>query len=318
MPDRGWDQNGMVRSGSVRYKIHVEAFITLRVLVAKAGTTDKLAFFLPDFVSQIGKVLHVSKTMISGATGSMEAMDQALRSLTEFLMTPNRLGNVRGGVVLDFESFVVLLPSVKEESRDFGMFGYDNPFGSRVAGAGRRKRDCKVELVASKGRVPVVFRLCFPKEKENHPHSATYKCWFTAMNTPTISSPKRPLNRPKFAKVTSSIGVRYLQLSSQSFYTNWSNYELSVTSLYWPPKMKVEEVSSVQALKQDASHEERSLSAQSLAARARLHISNNHIFSKDQALCNAQNQAIEHYFSQRLHLPVIEYSISIMVEVIHP
>nr|GEV51329.1 retrovirus-related Pol polyprotein from transposon TNT 1-94 [Tanacetum cinerariifolium] len=50
-------------------KIRVEAFITLRVLVAK-----------------IGKVLHVSKTMISGAAGNMEAMDQALRALTEFLM----------------------------------------------------------------------------------------------------------------------------------------------------------------------------------------------------------------------------------------
>ncbi|GJZ12800.1 TELO2-interacting protein 1 [Tanacetum coccineum] len=50
-------------------KICLEAFITLRVLVAK-----------------IGKVLHVSKTMISGAAGSMEAMDQALRALTEFLM----------------------------------------------------------------------------------------------------------------------------------------------------------------------------------------------------------------------------------------
>ncbi|GKB85737.1 hypothetical protein Tco_0958009, partial [Tanacetum coccineum] len=51
------------------FKIRVEVFITLRVLVAK-----------------IGKVLHVSKTIISRAAGSMEAMDQALRALTKFLM----------------------------------------------------------------------------------------------------------------------------------------------------------------------------------------------------------------------------------------
>nr|GFD11073.1 hypothetical protein [Tanacetum cinerariifolium] len=61
-------------------KIRVEAFMTLRVLVAKVGTADQLAFFLPGVVSQIGKVLHVSKTMISGAAGNMEAMDQALRA----------------------------------------------------------------------------------------------------------------------------------------------------------------------------------------------------------------------------------------------
>ncbi|GJY49210.1 hypothetical protein Tco_0439166, partial [Tanacetum coccineum] len=67
-------------------KICLEAFITLRVLVAKVGTADQLAFFLPGVVSQIGKVLHMSKTMISGAAGSMEAMDQALRALTKFLM----------------------------------------------------------------------------------------------------------------------------------------------------------------------------------------------------------------------------------------
>ncbi|XP_071736555.1 uncharacterized protein [Rutidosis leptorrhynchoides] len=67
-------------------KIRVEAFMTLRVLVAKVGIADQLAFFLPGVVSQIGKVLLVSKTMISGAAGSMEAMDQALRCLAEFLM----------------------------------------------------------------------------------------------------------------------------------------------------------------------------------------------------------------------------------------
>nr|GEY86608.1 hypothetical protein [Tanacetum cinerariifolium] len=50
-------------------------------------------------------------------------------------------GNVGRGVVLDFESFVVRLPSAEEESGDF------------VAGAGRRKKDCNVKLVASEDKV---------------------------------------------------------------------------------------------------------------------------------------------------------------------
>nr|GEW82468.1 hypothetical protein [Tanacetum cinerariifolium] len=50
---------------------------------------------------------------------------------------PHNLGNVRGGVVLDFESFAVRFPSAEEELGDFG----------------RRKRDCNVEPVASRDRV---------------------------------------------------------------------------------------------------------------------------------------------------------------------
>ncbi|KAJ6917748.1 hypothetical protein NC652_019931 [Populus alba x Populus x berolinensis] len=67
-------------------KIRVEAFLTVRALVAKIGTADALAFFLPGVVSQFAKVLHMSKTMISGAAGSVEAIDQAIRALADFLV----------------------------------------------------------------------------------------------------------------------------------------------------------------------------------------------------------------------------------------
>ncbi|GAU34751.1 hypothetical protein TSUD_17230 [Trifolium subterraneum] len=70
--------------GSAR--IRIEAFKTLRVLVAKVGSADALAFFLPGIVSNLSKVLHGAKTMISGAAGSMEAIDLAIRVLAEFLM----------------------------------------------------------------------------------------------------------------------------------------------------------------------------------------------------------------------------------------
>ncbi|KAF8412889.1 hypothetical protein HHK36_000861 [Tetracentron sinense] len=67
-------------------KLRIEAFLTIRMLVAKVGTADALAFFLPGVVSQYAKVLRVSKMMVSGAAGSLEAIDQAIRGLAEFLM----------------------------------------------------------------------------------------------------------------------------------------------------------------------------------------------------------------------------------------
>ncbi|WRX30056.1 hypothetical protein QQP08_022543 [Theobroma cacao] len=52
----------------------------------KVGTADALAFFLPGVVSQFCKVLHISKTIISRAAGRVEAIDQAIRGLAEYLM----------------------------------------------------------------------------------------------------------------------------------------------------------------------------------------------------------------------------------------
>ncbi|KAA3486728.1 60S ribosomal protein L11-like [Gossypium australe] len=52
----------------------------------EVGTADALAFFLPGVISQFAKVLHISKAMISGAAGSVEAIDQAIRGLAEYLM----------------------------------------------------------------------------------------------------------------------------------------------------------------------------------------------------------------------------------------
>jgi hypothetical protein len=55
-------------------------------LLLQVGSADSLAFFLPGIVSNLSKVLHGAKTIISGAAGSMEAIDLAIRVLAEFLM----------------------------------------------------------------------------------------------------------------------------------------------------------------------------------------------------------------------------------------
>lgn len=56
------------------------------VSTLQVGSADALAFYLPGVVSQLGKVLHTSRTMISGAAGSTTALDQAVRALAEYLV----------------------------------------------------------------------------------------------------------------------------------------------------------------------------------------------------------------------------------------
>ncbi|CAM8943398.1 unnamed protein product [Rhodiola kirilowii] len=63
--------------------LRVEAFLTLRVLVAKQIHWH---FSCPVSSVNLAKVLHISKSMITGASGSSKAVDHAIRGLAEYLM----------------------------------------------------------------------------------------------------------------------------------------------------------------------------------------------------------------------------------------
>eukprot|EP01018_Ginkgo_biloba_P032566 Gb_40933 [translate_table: standard] len=74
-------------------KLHNDTLSTLRILIAKVGTADALAFFLPGVTSGLAKVLRVSNFMIrnsfqmtSGVARNTGAIEQAIKGLTEILV----------------------------------------------------------------------------------------------------------------------------------------------------------------------------------------------------------------------------------------
>ncbi|XP_078436931.1 ARM repeat superfamily protein [Wolffia australiana] len=82
-------------------KLRKEALLTLRILVAKVGMSDALAFFLPGVLSRLGKALYINKSMLSGAGGNVLCIDQCLRALSELLVIV--LGNEANADVLEVE-----------------------------------------------------------------------------------------------------------------------------------------------------------------------------------------------------------------------
>ena len=77
------------------------------VSTLQVGSADALAFYLPGVVSQLGKVLHTSRSMISGAAGSTKALDQAVRALAEYLVVvlDDGVSTPHGAQVEDISGF---------------------------------------------------------------------------------------------------------------------------------------------------------------------------------------------------------------------
>ncbi|KAJ6846927.1 uncharacterized protein M6B38_283970 [Iris pallida] len=109
-------ESEVVRGHRGSSNLRKEALLTLRVLVAKIGTADALAFFLPGIVSRFAKALHVSKGIISGAAGNTGSIEHAVRGLAEFLMIVLSDEVNLHGLEMSMDGSTVLPPNKSEST----------------------------------------------------------------------------------------------------------------------------------------------------------------------------------------------------------